>query len=211
LIRQKLKDFPEGATPKMISLYTQIPQSSVRGMLTRGVPGVEQMEIHGLYRSVYENRDNHLFTYNFHNALLAVFLPNYTKEAVSKTHSSELLNFEFTIGAQSRQATLRISTPNINGTNFPFNISSLSMAFTLFQTLIKMHADTDITEKDTTVKSIEFNKDYENLKLEGVNSITMDNLVEQFKAYNKRDKLRIEHKMKVPINASELLKLLGVK
>ena len=180
-------------------------------MLSRGVSGVEKMDIHGLYRSVYQSRDNHLFSYNFHNCILAVFLPNYQKEIVSQTHSSDLINFEFTIGEKSKQATMRISTPDINGTNFPFNIASLSMAYELFRELIIKHAQTEITMKDTEVKSIEFNKDYNNLKLEGVNSITMDNLIEQFKAYNKKDKLRIEHKMKIPINAEDLLKLLGVK
>jgi hypothetical protein len=211
MIRGYLDTVPEGATPKMISLYTRIPQSSVRGMLTRGILGIENIGVHGLYRSVHKNRDNHIFSYNFHNLILAVHLPNYTKSTVQETHSSVLVNFEFIIGQDSRQATMRISTPTIDGTNYPINISSISLAFELFRKLIKQHADTEITMNDTSVKSIEFNKDYENLKLEGVNSITMENLIEQFKAYQKKDKLRIEHKMKIPINADDLIKLLGVK
>lgn len=210
MIRNYLTTVPEGATPKMIAFYTRIPQSTVRGMLMRGVPGVEVIEGLHLYRTVHKNRDNHIFSYNFHNLILAVYIPNYQGNQVNETHSLSLINSEFIIGEKSKQATMRISTPKANGTDYPLNTSSIELVFILFKKLVKEHTGIDITEKDTQVRSIEFNKDYENLKLEGVNCITFDNLITQFKAYQKNDKLRMETRVKVPINAEQLIKLLGI-
>jgi hypothetical protein len=212
---QKIKDYlqtvPEGATPKMISLFTGINQATVRGMVGN-IQNVEQIpNLRGLYHLVGETGDDAIFSYNFHNLILGVFLPNYQKEAVKQTLSCELTNYEFEIGKESKRATMRISTPKIKGTDYPINISSITLAFALFRELVLKFAQIKVQMKDVTVNSIEFNKDYSNLKLEGVNCITMENLVEQFKVYQKSDKLRAEHKIKIPMNAEELIKLLGIK
>lgn len=202
---------PEGITPKYIALYTQIKHSYVRTLITK-IPEIEQVpEIRGLYRSVVKEGHGGIFSYNFHNLLLTVYLPNYQKETVQTTLSCDFSNSEFMIAKTSKTATLRISTPKIDGTDYPINVSSITLAFALFKSLIKQHADTEIQMKDVTVSSIEFNKDYENLRLDGVNTITMENLTEQFKIYNKKDKLRTEHKLTVPMNAEELIKLLGIR
>lgn len=210
-IRSVLANFPEGTTPKIIALYTKIPQSSVRGMLMRGVPGVEKMDIRGLYRLVHKSRVVPIFSYNFHNFLCVTYIPDYIGSQVSKTLSSDLTNFAFEIGKVSKQATLRVSTKEVNGTNYPFNMSSLTIIFQLFKEWVNKYANVDITMEDVIVKSIEFNKDYSNLKLEGVNCITLSNLIEQFKIYQKELSLRVEHKITVPITANELIKLLGVE
>ncbi len=210
-IQNYLQTFPEGATPKMISLFTGITQSTVRGLLRRGVPGIEAMEIKGLYHSVLDNPHRQIFSYNFHNLVLGVFLPNYQKESVKQTLSCELTNYAFQIGKESKKATMQISTPKIKGTDYPINVSSITLAFALFRELVLKFADTKIQMKDVQVNSIEFNKDYSNLKLEGVNCITMENLIEQFKIYQKSDKVRSEHKIKIPLNAEDLIKLLGIK
>jgi hypothetical protein len=211
MITNYLKTVPEGATPKMISFYTRIPQSTVRGMLSRGITGIEKTDIHGLYHSVQKMGDDGIFLWNFHNLLLVTHLPKYDKQAVSETHSSDLINFEFNIGAKSKNATARLSTPKVNGTDYPLNLSSITLAVTLFKELIRKHANTEITNNDIEIKTIELNKDYQNIRLDGVNSITMENLIEQFKAYQKKDKLRIEHKLKVPVDAEQLFKILGLR
>ena len=209
-IRNVLSNYPEGATPKTIALFSKIPHSTVRGMIKK-VPGVEAIEgIRGYYRLVHENRDNHIFSYNFHNLLLVTHIPNYNKSTVSETLSPELTNFEFILGEKSKTATMRISTPKVNGTDYPINMSSVTLAYALFKELILKHTKVNVLMSDVEVRSIEFNKDYENLKLEGVNCITIESLIEQFKVYQKKDKLRVEHKLKVPLNAEELLALLGI-
>ena len=205
-----LKTIPEGTTPKMISLFTGINQATVRGMIGN-IDCVKQIpNLRGVYHLVGEMGVDAIFSYNFHNLILGVFLPNYQKESVKQTLSCELTNYEFMIGKGSKRATLRLSTPKIKGTDYPINISSITLAFALFKELVLKHSGVKIQMKDVVINSIEFNKDFTNLKLEGVNCITMENLIEQFKIYQKSDKLRSEHKIKVPMNAEELIKLLGI-
>jgi len=209
-IMSALSKYPEGATPKTIARDTRIDHSYMRTLLPK-IEGVEQVgNIRGLYRLVVNSTHNHLFSYNFHNLLLVIYLPNYSKEFIKETLSCEFTNYEFIIGKESKQATLRISTPKINGTDYPINISSISLAFALFKKMVKQHANEDIEINDTIVKSIEFNKDYTNLKLEGINSITLGSLNEQFKVYQKKDKLRLEHKIIRSFNAEEIKKMLGI-
>jgi hypothetical protein len=211
LILDYLKAIPEGATPKSIALYTGINQATVRGMIGN-IENIEQVPgLRGVYHLVGETGVDAIFSYNFHNLILAVFLPNYQKESVKQTLSCDLTNYEFIIGKESKRATMRLSTPKIKGTDYPINLSSITLAFALFRELVLKHSDQKVQMKDVQVSSIEFNKDYSNLKLEGVNCITMENLVEQFKIYQKSDKLRSEHKIKIPMNAEELIKLLGIK
>lgn len=210
-IRTYLSGTPEGATPKMIALYTNITHSSVRGMIKK-VDGVEQVpEVRGLYRLVHNSYHDGIFSYNFHNLLCVIYIPDYIGSKISKTLSSDLINTEFSIGAKSKQATMRISTPKVNGTDYPLNLSSITLAYFLFKELVLKHAGKEITTRDVEVRSIEFNKDYYNLKLEGINCITLENLIEQFKVYQKSDKLRIEHKLKIPFKADELFSILGIK
>ncbi len=59
------------------------------------------------------------------------------------------------------------------------------------------------------IRTIEFNKDYSNLRLDGLNCITVDNLVEQFKLYQKKRGLRIEHKTKVPLTVENIVDMLS--
>ncbi len=211
---QKIKDYllttPEGATPKMIALYTGIKHSYVRTLLPK-IPEIKADEnIRGLYHLVVNPTHGDIFAYNFHNLFLVIYLPNYSGETIETTLSCEFTNYKLLIAKTTKQATLNISTPDINGTDYPINISSITLAFALFKSLIKQHTNTDIDMKDVEVRSIEFNKDFSNLKLEGVNCITLSNLLEQCKIYNKTDKLRLEHKIIVPMDANTLINLLGI-
>lgn len=210
-IKEYLRQTPEGATPKMIALFTGINQATMRGMIGK-IKGIEQVPgLRGVYRLVEGEEHDAIFSYNFHNLIVGVFLPNYQKESVKQTLSCNLTNYEFTICKATKKATMRISTPKVKGTDYPINLSSITLAFALFRELVHKFADVKIQMKDAQVSSIEFNKDYSNLKLEGVNCITLENLIEQFKIYQKSDKLRTEHKLKIPLNAEDLIKLLGIK
>ena len=62
--------------------------------------------------------------------------------------------------------------------------------------------------KNIIISSIEFNQDYVNLRLDGVNCITLDTLIEQFKLYQKENGLRIEHKLKIPVRLETIVDML---
>ena len=66
----------------------------------------------------------------------------------------------------------------------------------------------NISEKDITISSIEFNKDYYNLRLDGVNCVTLDSLITQYKLYQKKNKVREEFKAKIPFPFEVLKELL---
>lgn len=204
-IKQELAKYPEGINPKTIAINTGIKQATVRGLI-RNIDGVELVaDIRGLYRLVDLGIHDSIFSYNFHNLIVGVFLPNYSGNDISQTLSCELTNYAFSICKGTKQATMRISS------NYPINVSSITLIFALFKELVLKYSGVEITMDDVQVSSIEFNKDFINLKLEGVNCITLSNLIEQFKIYQKELSLRIEHKIKVPMNANQLIKLLGVK
>lgn len=142
-----------------------------------------------------------LSDWNFHNCILSTQLrANYTPYQPT-THSFGLINVTFII-SQSGKATLRISADN------PLNVSSLCMAYAYFSEWLSQRYTGSITPKEVYISSIEFNKDYINLKLDGVCCITLDNLIEQFKVYQKKLGMRIEHKTKVSLTVENVLDML---
>jgi hypothetical protein len=62
--------------------------------------------------------------------------------------------------------------------------------------------------KNILVSSIEFNKDYSNLRLDGLKSVSVDSLTSQFKLYQKKLGLRVEHKTKVPLSVESVVDML---
>jgi len=77
-----------------------------------------------------------------------------------------------------------------------------------FQEQINKYSKAILSYRQISVKTIEFNRDYTNLRLDGVKCITLDNLVEQFKVYQKKLGLRIEHKTKVLFNVQNVIDML---
>ena len=78
-----------------------------------------------------------------------------------------------------------------------------------FQEQISKYSDSRPSFKDISVQTIEFNKDFTNLRLDGVKCITLDNLSEQFKVYQKKLGLRIEHKTKIRFNVENVVDMLA--
>ena len=128
-------------------------------------------------------------------------LSHYPVTPITTTHKLGLIAAIFTI-SNSGNATFRIACDT------PLNIASISMAFGYFQELILHYSDNQITSKNVYIKTIEFNKDYGNLRLDGVNCITIDNLCAQFKLYQKKLSLRLEHKTKVDFSVQTLTDML---
>ena len=92
-------------------------------------------------------------------------------------------------------------------TKYPFNISSLGLAVEIFRRIMEKELGIIVSDKEVWISCIEFNKDYPNLKLEGVNCITWDEMIYQFKLYNKSKGLREEYRIKIPFNYEWMNKL----
>jgi hypothetical protein len=198
-----LKNFPEGNTPQNIAYYSGINPNTVKSLLPK-IPIIKKKSgIRGMYILVDESSHGSIFDWNFHNAQLSYSIPKYTGERIKETYNFGFINYEFEIGKVSKKATLRVST------NRPINISSICCCYLFFLELIKNNATAVAPAPDNIfISSIEFNKDYINLRFDGINCITLDSLLKQFKLYDKKSGIRIEHKLKVPISCDAIFSML---
>lgn len=200
-----LKEHPEGISPKIIAFYTGINENTVKSVLKnlKIIHKVLQREgLRGLYFLVEKDMHGSIFDWNFHNTTLACLFKNYSGEKINKTFNCGTINYEFDIGKESQKASVRISSDN------PINISSIFACYSFFAYFVKEYTGFFPETKDVTVSSIEFNKDYSNFKLEGINCITLDRLLEQFKLYQKELAIRAEYKLKVPIPFESIMSML---
>ena len=201
-----LKESNEGYSPKTIARLTGININTVKSVLQRlEQRGIVKLRegLRGFYVLVEKEGHDSVFKWNFQNCILSYELPNYSGELIDKTFNLELVNYTFTIGKESKKATLRIST------DYPLNISALCSCALLFSSLTERYSSYNPEQKDILVSSIEFNKDFTNLRLDGVNSITLTNLIEQFKIYQKESCIRFEHKMTVPLKLEDVFSILS--
>ena len=200
-----LKNNPEGITPKMIALNTRLNVNTIKSLLPK-IHGVKKV-MRGLYK-VVEGGDGttiqpstELHSWNFHNCILSCQLTNFPKKTITTTNSFNIINYEFVISIKGH-ASLRVSSDN------PLNISSICSVYAYFSELISKHSKDVITQSKVYISTIEFNQDYKNLRLDGVKCITIDNLVEQFKVYQKKTAMRIEHKTKVKMTVENVVDML---
>lgn len=192
-----LEDFPEGLNPKTISFYTKINVNTIKSLLPK-ISKIRKGELRGLYYLVDKSRHDNIFDWNFHNAILSINTPNYEGETIKKSESFGAVNYGFTLGAKSKKATFRISSEP------PINISSICICSSLLSVLVEKYTSLITESKDILVSSIEFNKDYINLRLDGVKCITLDSLITQFKLYQKQGGLRCEYKFRVPFEIENI-------
>lgn len=199
---KKVIDYLKGSSgeayPKEIASYTGLKHSTVRSvcirMVSKGLLS-KHTKSKGMYCLV-ENDGHGVFSYNFHN--LEIFykseIPLVERQLKVENSLNSLFRYRFIIGAKSKKASMRLST------KYPFNISSLGLAVEIFKKTIKEHLGLEISDKEIWISCIEFNKDYLNLRLEGINCITWDSLVAQFKLYQKKKGVREEFKKKIKFN-----------
>ena len=203
-IRTCMYGYPEGITPKLIALKTGINVNTVKSILPK-MNGIKKV-MRGYYKVDSEGDTplvHDLFEWNFHNCILSFQL----RHCSSYNLVEEVFDFGIVkcvlVISNSKRATFRVST------DWPLNVSSLSMVAGLFVEKLSFFSDDVIDFKNIMVSTIEFNKDYKNLRLDGVNSISVDNLVEQFKLYQKKRGLRVEHKTKVPLSVESVVDMLS--
>ncbi len=198
--------YPEGTTPKTIALRTSINVNTVKSILPR-LQGVKKI-MRGFYKVVVGGdggcvAHGDLLSWNFHNLVMSTDLGNSHNnfKTISATYNFGLINCEFTISIKG-QATLRVSCDT------PLNVASINMVYGFFSKLVSDYSDAVIYESEVFIKTVEFNKDYANLRLDGLRCVTVESLCAQFKVYQKRLALRVEHKIKVPLSVENLVDML---
>ena len=200
-----LKQYPEGATPKVIAFNTGINVNTVKSILPK-LPSVHKV-MRGLYKVVLRGDGisasalPRLRSWNFHNCVLSSTTSSFIPKLIHQLIVLDLLNLEFTI-TQKGRITLRVSS------DYPLNVSSISLLVGYLSELLKSHNLPPVTPKEVKISTIEFNKDYSNLRLDGLRCLTVDSLIEQFKVYQKSIGLRIEHKTKIPFTAENVIQML---
>lgn len=194
-----LTGYPEGLNPKAIALKTRINVNTVKSLLPR-IPEVKKV-LRGLYKVV--NRGDtppllpvELSEWNFHNLVLHADVSRVARRvSSSRLFSFGLVTVDFSV-SNARKAVMRVSS------DFPLNVSSICFVAGFFVEL------TGVDFGSVMVSTVEFNRDYRNLRLDGVQSVSVDGLVEQFKVYQKVRGLRVEHKTKVPMSVESIVDML---
>ncbi|MFW5847102.1 MAG: hypothetical protein ACOCUU_03010 [Nanoarchaeota archaeon] len=197
-----LKEYPEGINPKRIAFLTKINVNTVKSLLPK-IENIRKKDgLRGIYILVENNPHSSIFDWKLHNVTLTYDLPNYSGKKINKTISSELITFRFGIGAKTKKATLHLST------DYPIEISSLNIYCIHFLELIKQNYQDKLSIKNILIRSIEFNKDYFGLRLDGLKSISFTSLCYQYKIYQKKQGLRQEHKINLHIGIPEIFSML---
>lgn len=205
-IYDKMLDYPEGVTPKELSRVTGINVNTIKSILPH-ISNIKRV-MRGVYKvaergdSPHASAPDALHTWNFHNCILTTTLTNFPGRLILTTHSLILINLEFVISTKGK-CTIRLSTDH------PVNVSAICLVYGYLKELLSKYSNDIMTAKKVKVKTMEFNKDYTNLRLDGVKCITLDNLCEQFKVYQKKLGLRIEHKTKIPFNVQSVTDMLN--
>ncbi|MDD4157665.1 MAG: hypothetical protein PHY08_13960, partial [Candidatus Cloacimonetes bacterium] len=158
--------------------------------------------LRGIYKLVENNPHGSIFDWNLHNITLIYELPNYKGQKINSVIETPLLKGRFGIGSKSKKASIHLATNN------PINISSLNILALYFLKLIEPNYNYPLNIDNIVIRSIEFNKDYINLRLDGLKSITFTSLCYQYKLYQKKQGLRQEHKINLPINIPEIFSML---
>lgn len=190
---------PEGATPKMIALNTSLNVNTVKTIL----PKLENVKrfTRGWYKVVNKGDTPILHTWTFHNLVMTVNLPNESRSPSHHDYDLGLIKATLDI-SRTAKATLRVACDT------PLNVSSICMVYGFLRETLKNIMGYSPSLQETLITTIEFNKDYKNLRLDGVKAITLDNLITHFKLYQKQLILRKEHKTKHQFNTQNLIDML---
>ncbi len=199
-----LEKHPEGAFPKKIAFMIDENVNTVKSALKRMLDVKIKNDVRGLYHLVEKSNDS-IFNWKFQNLILTCNIPSYRRNTIKRTtleNIPNLLKIDFGIGAKSKKATMYISSKQ------SISIPAILSFYNQFKLLIQKYANVTITPADVLVKTIELNKDLIGIRLDGLNCITVDFLVSQYKLYTKKQGVREEFKLKVPVGFPVLISLL---
>lgn len=193
-----LKEYPEGAYPKIIAFYTGIKHNTAKSIL-RKLKREGKIKIHpenrGMYLLVEKNGDIPVF--NFQNTILLHEADNLESDKTITISNSlnNAMKYRIVIGAKTKRICMYISS------DYPYSVPSLFFAADIFQRVIKDFTGMKPGFNQIWVKQIELNTDYIKYRLDGIQCVTLDTLCSQYKLYNKENFLREEYRLKIPFTA----------
>lgn len=200
-IKKVLGAYPEGLGPKQIGLYSNINPSTVKNLI-KNMPGiVKKYGPRGVYILDQNYPHGEIFTWNFQNLNLRVEGIKIVKK-LEKVLPFSLFKISIIFNPNNNKISMRLSTKH------PLNISSVELVALFFVSEIKNNTGKNVEYSDIIVSSMEFNKDFENLRIDGANCITLDSLINNFKIYNKKKGVRFEDKPKIPFPLDSLMEVL---
>jgi len=204
-IKNILKNHPEGLSPKQIASYSTINENTVKSLLPKMQEISQKKGLRGYYVLV-ENNLHGLFDYKLQNLCFCFESNNIQieKRVYEENSLNDVIKFRFEIGAETKKAHLYIDT------SYPFNFSCLGLLGYLFQNLIEKYCTIRPNISQIIIKTLELNKDYFGVSLEGCSSIRLDTLLLEYKLYHKKKSyVREEYKSKVPIQLDFLYNILN--
>lgn len=204
-IKKLLSAHPEGLTPKQIALYSEINVSTVKNLVKNMPEIIKKRSGRGLYALDQKYPHGKIFDWNFHNLRLRVENIKIPKK-VNKKITFSLFEIMILFNPNNNKVSM-----SLKNKERPFNIASLELVAFFFKSEIKKNTGENVKYSDIIVSSIEINQDFENLRIDGLKCITLDSLINQFKAYNKKGGLRIENKIKIPFPLDMIMEILVFK
>jgi len=200
-----LKYNKEGIYPKIIAGLLRenvnTVKSTIKGMELRGLIK-KDINKRGIYYLV-ENKAYDIFDFKFQNAIMICKLPEIKNDFIIHNGFKGIVKYRIEFCKNTSQATLRLSSPTC------IDIGAISIFIQLFKLEIEKNVGYTPLLEEIIIRSIEFNKDYTNLRLDGFNSLTVESFTAQYKIYQKSRSVREEYKTKLPITATVLLELLN--
>ena len=207
-ITNLLGSHEEGLFPKQIAFILGGNQSTVRSALQKlsleGKVITPFKDMTGLYGIVHS--ETHSIDWKVQNARISYKIPPGVefKKITGRVIPTPLpgLNISWQTGMRSGKATCQISTKHsLNQDAF---VVSVELFLKDLESILgfRPHAN------DLCVSTIEFNRDSYDVRLDGISSITFNSIIDTLKLYDNGERLREEHKLKVPITLETLQRLL---
>jgi len=204
-IKNIMREAPEGMYPKIIALYLRENVNTIKSTLRKMESEciIKKDLVHrGLYHLV-ENKVDGIFDFKFQNLILTTNVEGIKNSFSLNNGFKELLRYRIKFCKNTSNITLRLRSPRGIG------LESLLTTIRVFILEIEKETNKTVSFEKIILSSIELNRDYTNLRLDGFNCLTIESLIAQYKLYQKRKTVREEYKVKVPMTAKTLFELLN--
>lgn len=178
---------PEGIQPKRIALETKLRHNTIKSYLKiickEGFAKVRS----GWYYPVAERTHGDEKPIRTHNVNLSINDVSLDKKYEDKIEEFDSVKILVRFGVCNSKITGVISgEPPLNYREFCFAVDK-------FKSMICSSIGVNFSNEDILVTSCEFNADYENLRIEGINAVTLTDFKGNLlKLYNKENNLRKE-------------------
>ena len=207
----KILDFigyysPAGTNPTSLSKLTRINVNTVKSILKKLLEKGLVMKKPGLrgFYSLVEENTHSLNEWLYQNGVLVFESEEIggVMDVVRINPLSEFIKYRFKLTRNTQKAIMHFST------DYPVNFSSIGLLVEIFIKLIEEEVKIKVDLEKVYFSTIEFNKDYNNLRLDGTKCISFTSLISQYKLYQKKTALREEVKITTQVDAKILMRLL---